>query len=339
MRTAIDLFAGCGGLSLGLQFANYTVVGAVEIDEVAAALYEANHPTARVWRADIRRLSPHELLDDLNLRPGVLDLLAGCPPCQGFSTVRTLNGRRLVDDPRNDLVDDFARFVEALRPKSVMMENVPGLLGDPRLESLVARLRYWGYSVDCRICDASDYGVPQRRKRLIVLASSVGQARIPDPTTRRRPVGAIFGRLQAAGISGDRLHDFPERRSARISALIADIPHNGGSRDDLPPERQLECHRRMRGFFDVYGRMSWTDVAPTITAGCWNPSKGRFLHPIADRAITIREAAMIQGFPRSYYLDPKLGKTKLGQLIGNAFPPEFARRQAVALASAVRAKP
>ena len=133
-----------------------------------------------------------------------------------------------------------------------------------------------------------------------------------------------------------RIHDIPElRRSQKVAALIRDIPKNGGSRSDLPRSRQLACHKKSDGFKDIYGRMAWDKVAPTITGGCFNPSKGRFLHPVENRAITMREAALLQGFPRRYIFDTKSGKQRIALMIGNALPPEFIRRHALAVAQAL----
>ncbi|MDX3775796.1 DNA cytosine methyltransferase, partial [Chromatiaceae bacterium AAb-1] len=133
-----------------------------------------------------------------------------------------------------------------------------------------------------------------------------------------------IGFLPAVGESGDSLHDFTSsKRSARIQALIEAIPKNGGSRHSLPEELKLDCHKKTSGFNDVYGRMQWDDVAPTITSGCTNPSKGRFLHPDYDRAITLREAAILQGFPIDYKFNILHGKEAIGLMLGNALPPTF----------------
>jgi DNA (cytosine-5)-methyltransferase 1 len=138
--TAIDLFAGAGGLTLGLRRAGFDVRGAVEIDALAATTYRRNHPRVRVWEQDIRDIDPLGMARELGVAPGELDVLAGCPPCQGFSSVRTLNGARPVTDDRNGLVAEFARFAAALRPRSVMFENVPGLAQDRRLRDLQSAL-------------------------------------------------------------------------------------------------------------------------------------------------------------------------------------------------------
>lgn len=322
--TAVDLFCGCGGLTQGLRSAGFNVIGSIELDAVAVATYRLNHPDVRVWHDDIRAISPESMRDELGLTKGELDLLAGCPPCQGFSTLRTLNGKNKADDPRNDLVSSFERFVEAFLPRSVMLENVPGLQRDARFLSLCGFLHKLGYKITAQVEDAQDYGVPQRRLRLILLAGY--NAPIDQAVKResRCTVRDAIGNLAVPGSSGDPIHDLPERRSAAVKARITAIPKNGGSRSSLSPVYQLECHHSCNGFKDVYGRMAWDDVSPTLTTGCFNPSKGRFLHPEQDRAISMREAALLQSFPEDYKFSTN-HKTKVAMLIGNALPPEFIR--------------
>jgi DNA (cytosine-5)-methyltransferase 1 len=147
--------------------------------------------------------------------------------------------------------------------------------------------------------------------------------------------GALTG-VGAPSVSADKLHAMPARRSEKIRELIALIPKDGGSRKDLADDRQLECHKRSDGFSDVYGRMAWDDVAPTITSGCYNPSKGRFLHPSRNRAITLREAALLQGFPPKYKFDVSHGKEAIALMIGNALPPQFIAAHARGLFDGVR---
>lgn len=330
---AVDLFSGCGGLTEGLRQAGFKVVGAVEIDPLAAETYEANHPDAFVWRDDIKDLSASEVGDHLGLRKGELDLLAGCPPCEGFSSMRTLNGSKKVQDDRNDLIFEFLRFVEELRPKAIMMENVPALVKDERLAVFRRRLDDLGYKDGCKILNAADFGVPQRRRRMVLLAG-VGEAiAFAAPDAARNNVRRAISVLPAPGESGDALHDLPEKRSPKVLDIIRSVPKDGGSRRDLGAERQLACHTRSDGFKDVYGRMRWGDVAPTITGGCVNPSKGRFLHPEENRSITLREAALLQSFPRDYRFSLRRGKMPAAELIGNALPPEFVRRHGEKVAS------
>lgn len=327
--TAIDLFSGCGGLTLGLKRAGFNVLAAVEVDRLAVEAYRLNHKGVIVWRQDIRTLRTSTVMRKLNIQPGQLGLLAGCAPCEGFSSMRTLNGHRSVDDPRNDLLFEFLRFVKGLQPQTVMMENVPALGSDGRFHNFISVVRQLGYSVRFRTVDVSEYGVPQRRKRLVFLASKSGTIRFARRVRRQRTVRETIGALPPAGFSGDDLHDVSENRSKRIQELIACIPKDGGSRLDLGDDKQLDCHRRSNGFKDVYGRMRWDSVASTITGGCVNPSKGRFLHPYENRSITLREAALLQSFPIRYRFPMSRGKFAVAELIGNAFPPEFVRRQAI----------
>jgi DNA (cytosine-5)-methyltransferase 1 len=327
--TAIDLFSGAGGLTLGLRQARFKVVGAVEVSQLAATTYKSNFRNVRLWDMDIQKLSVAKVLRELQMRPGQLDLLAGCPPCQGFSAMRSLNGHQTVLDDRNDLVLQFERFVRGLRPKAVMLENVPALIRDQRLTGLVESLKAMGYSVTTEVLDASHYGVPQRRRRMILVATRRGHVHLAEKDPVRVTVRDAIGSLASPGRIDDPLHDVRENRQPKIARLIARIPKDGGSRRDLGAEAQLECHRRCDGFSDVYGRMAWGDVAPTITSGCVNPSKGRFLHPEQDRAITLREASLLQGFPRNFKFDLGRGKYAVAEMIGNALPPEFIRRHAV----------
>lgn len=321
--TAVDLFCGCGGLTVGLKRAGFRVLGTVDVDPLSVKTYKANHRDVTLWEKDIRELDPQELLDALGLEKGGLDLLAGCPPCQGFSTMRTLNGALLVDDPRNDLLLEFERFVEALLPRAVMMENVPGLADDKRFEAFLRKLKKLGYLGAHRVLNAAEYGVPQRRRRLIYLAGLGMEIPFADKAAKMKTVEEAIGGLPKAGQSGDPVHDMPENRTPKVLEVIRLIPKDGGSRRDLPEKFQLECHKRCNGFKDVYGRMAWKEVAPTITSGCFNPSKGRFLHPEEDRAITMREASLLQGFPRRYKFPTTDNKSAVALMIGNALPPPF----------------
>jgi DNA (cytosine-5)-methyltransferase 1 len=329
--TSVDLFSGCGGLTVGLKRAGFTVLAAVESWDAACDAYEDNHPEVHLVRRDICEVNPAELMRTVGLRTGQLGLLAGCPPCQGFSSLRTLNGTRPVTDRRNDLIFEFVRFVIALLPKTVLLENVPTLQSDERLSRVISILKAAGYASDSRVLDAADFGVPQRRRRLLFLASRVGPVSFPSPAPRRVTVRSAISRLPAPGRSKDKLHDSSAVHSPQVAELIKLIPRDGGSRADLGPDAQLACHRRLDGFHDIYGRMRWDDVSPTITSGCINPSKGRFLHPDQDRVISLREASLLQGFPRRYRLPLERGRYPVAEMIGNAFPPEFVRRQAVHL--------
>jgi DNA (cytosine-5)-methyltransferase 1 len=335
---AIDLFCGAGGLTEGLSQAGFTVIGAVDVAPLAIEAYRINHPDTIVWKRDIRRLSPEAMMSQLGIEPGQLDLLAGCPPCQGFSTMRTHRRGTNVEDRRNGLVAQFARFAEALQPKTLMMENVPALQGDRRFKLVLSRLERLGYKLNHAVLDAADYGVPQRRRRLVLLGCKGVRVSFAPRADVGSTVRDALASLPHPDQSADPLHSHGETRSEAIRQLIRDIPRDGGSRADLGPERQLDCHTRLDGWSDVYGRMAWDELAPTITGGCINPSKGRFLHPEQDRAITLREAALLQSFPVDYRFPMTHGKYRAADLIGNALPPRFVARQAEQLASAIRAQ-
>ncbi len=334
---AIDLFSGCGGLTEGLKRAGFNVIGAVEIDSLASETYLSNHPEVLMFRRDIREVASAEILKTLKIKKGQLDLLAGCPPCQGFSSMRTRNGKKRNYDKRNDLVFEYLRLVAEIMPKTVMMENVPALANDRRMKMITAKLVSLGYDNNETplILNTADYGVPQRRYRMILLSSRVGKIHLPEKDKIRKTVKDAIGHLSKPGKSGDPLHDLIEKRTPRIEKLISLIPKNGGSRKELPTSFQLPCHRRLNGkgdgFKDVYGRMKWTDVSPTITGGCISPSKGRFLHPSQNRSITLREAALLQTFPEKYNFSLSKGRQGVALMIGNALPPLFIRKHAEAI--------
>jgi DNA (cytosine-5)-methyltransferase 1 len=336
--TALDLFCGAGGLTEGLKQAGFRVLGAIDNAPLAVETYRLNHRTTRVWLRDIRRVRPLDVAAELGLAPGELDLLAGCPPCQGFSTLRTKRQSISVRDDRNDLVAVFARYAEALRPRALMMENVPGLADDVRLKRVLTRLRNLGYTLTHDVLDAGEYGVPQRRRRFVLIGLHGAATSFADQPARRRTVRQAIGRLPRPEESDDPLHNHGETRSKEVRRRIAAIPAEGSLRL-LGAEHQLACHRRTNGFYDIYGRMAWDEQAPTITGGCINPSKGRFLHPDQPRAITLREAALLQSFPQRYRFPLDRGKYRVADLIGNALPPRFVARHARQIAAVLTAAP
>lgn len=327
-KRAIDLFSGCGGLSLGLQKAGFEMVGAVEIDDFAAHTYRLNFPKAVVKQEDITELDPAKFRRELGLRKGQLSLLAGCPPCQGFSTLRTHHRTPSVKEPMNDLIFKVLGFVKEFQPKAVMIENVPGLAKDIRIEHFKNGLEKQGYTCDFEVHDARDYGAAQKRRRMVFMAIKGKQPVFAQKVKQPKTVRDAIGKIEPPEKSRDKLHNYKVNRSDRIMDLISCIPKDGGSRSALPDEMQLECHKRHTGFNDIYGRMKWDEPSPTITCGCINPSKGRFLHPVENRSITAREAALLQGFPKGFQFDMSKGAYAVAHLIGNAFPPPFAAMHA-----------
>ena len=329
---AIDLFCGAGGLTVGLKMAGFDVISAIEKEAIVSKTYNLNHPDVNIITGDIKKISPSELMGSLNIKQGELDLMAGCPPCKGFSSLRTKNKTAAAFDDRNELIFNFLEFIEVFLPKVVMVENVPALASDERIKIFTSKLEKLGYHIDGNsivIEDASKFGVPQRRKRMVLLSSRYGEIPRAEKKFSLTTVRDAIGHLTQPKNSNDPLHNIEEKRTEKVKKIISLIPKDGGSRAQLPYEYWLPCHKRYpNGFRDVYGRMKWDDVAPTITSGCTNPSKGRFLHPEQDRAITLREAALLQTFPIDYYFPIEFGREKAALMIGNALPPEFIKRHA-----------
>jgi DNA (cytosine-5)-methyltransferase 1 len=326
-RTAIDLFSGCGGLTTGLEAAGFKVLACAEIRKEAQSIYEQNHEGV-LQLGDITKISTEHVMEQFSLRRGNLDLLAACPPCQGFSSIRTRNGK-IAKDARNELIYRVAELVEKLLPKCVLIENVPRLLKDARIEIFKYSLENLGYEFSFGVLNACDFGVPQRRKRMILIASRIGKIEIPIPEGKRKSVRDAIGWIldnEEAVKSQYPLHTIQQKLSQPVIERISKITK---SRSELPWELSLPCHQRYpKGFCDVYGRMNWDDVSPTITRGSHNPSKGRFVHPQKNRGLTIFESMLLQGFPRDYKFSTSDGIGKLSSMIGEALPPPMAEAQA-----------
>lgn len=323
---AIDLFSGCGGLSEGLRQAGFKVIAGVEVDKNAAKAYRMNHMDTVLIEDDIRKLDTYIILKLLKGAP--LHLLAGCPPCQGFSSLRKLNRKSAVRDERNRLIDEYYRFVEELNPLTIMLENVPGIVEYTLFKAIVRKLKKLSYNIVYKVVDAANYSVPQRRKRLVLVGSKLCKIDIVNGLNKITTVKAALNKLKKNN-NNDELHKILPKHTEHVQKLISLIPKNGGSRKDLPEQFKLRCHKKRNiGFNDIYGRLSWCSVSSTITGGCLNPSKGRFLHPEEDRCISAREAALLQTFPVDYKFPTDIPKTEIALLIGNALPPEFSRIQA-----------
>jgi len=329
--SAIDLFSGCGGLSEGLRKAGFNVVAAFDNDPDSVATYRLNHSDTLAFEGDIRKVDTNEvkrLLGD-----GPLHLLAGCPPCQGFSSVRRLNRKRNARDKRNGLVLEFLRFVEDLKPLTIMMENVPGLVNYGLFQHVVRELAMMGYNPKHQIVNIQEYGVPQRRRRLVLVGSLLGELNIAKPTGEKLTVRDVIGHLESVSKTKDPIHRIVASHTPEVMERIKATPKDGGSRTDVP-QFELECHKKRGvGFKDVYGRLEWNDYSSTITSGCLNPSKGRFLHPTKNRTITAREAALLQTFRKKYKFPKDITKTSISLLIGNALPPKFSYIQSLNIMS------
>lgn len=331
--TAIDLFAGAGGATSGLVEAGFDVVGAIEIDQTASQTYRLNHPETRLWTADIRRVPAATMLRELGLKPRELSLLKSCPPCQGFSSLA--EGRVVADEERNDLVLDTLRFVRVMLPKAVLVENVTGLGRDARLPRLEAGLKELGYQVAIYRVNAADFGVPQRRRRLILLAIRGRKAVLPpsieppvcgngessERVTVRAALDALAGELRPDDAL-NRHRNLSDAALARVQAIPV-----GGSRFDLPDELQLACHRRVdrsgvKAATGSYGRLRLDEPGPTMTTRCTTPACGPFVHPLENRGLTLREAATLQTFPPTYQFSG--GYDAIERQIGNAVPVRLA---------------
>jgi DNA (cytosine-5)-methyltransferase 1 len=324
---SFDLFSGMGGLTEGLRKAGFDTKFAFEIDEIASKAYSLNHKSATVITKDIRTVNLDDVKQKLNGKE--IHLLAGCPPCQGFSSIRRLNRAKPVDDLRNDLINEYVRFVDYFKPYTIMLENVPWLEQDELFIEAKQKLELMGYKIDVKVVNVKDYGVPQSRKRLVMIGSRLGSISIAKPNNKKITVRNCIGKLPRPRKTKDKLHKVFPKHTHEIKRMIMDIPHNGGSRKDLGKKRQLKCHKKDNiGFNDVYGRLRWDDYSTTITGGCLNPSKGRFLHPEQNRCISAREAMLLQSFPKGYKLPIDVSRTNIALMIGNALPPKFSYYQA-----------
>ena len=330
--TAVDLFAGAGGLTYGLRKSGINVVAGIDIDPQACFAFEKNNPGAEYLCWDLGK-KKYQSVDRL-FEKGKTKLLAGCAPCQPFS--KYTNGKS--KHKSWDLLKNFGRLVERIEPELVTMENVPELAGRgiEVFEQFQNTLVSNGYYVDWKIVDSRYFGVPQTRQRLVLLASRLGEIKIPKGgykyPSQWRTVRQTIGKLPPLESGGadnkDHLHVAAKLSETNMKRIKA-TPHDGGSRKDWPEELLLPCQKREtgKGYVSVYGRMWWDQPAPTMTTLCTGIGNGRFGHPEQDRAITLREAALIQSFPKSYRFWPEddvLNRRAVGRMIGNAVPPKLA---------------
>lgn len=326
---AIDLFCGVGGLSYGLTQAGINVVAGVDIDSNCEFAFEENIQ-APFFERDIRKVTGDELIK-LYPKSGIR-LLAGCAPCQPFS--RHMRGADTSEDEKWTLLDEFSRLVREVKPELVTMENVVGLSSTVVFKSFVAELEALGYFVDWRSCHGVRFGLAQNRRRLVLVASNIAPIKVPKDQLLRsqsKTVRDVIGKLPPVA-SGqchprDRLHRARSLTDLNLRRIRSSKP--GGTWRDWPESLRSACHRKATGasFQSVYARMEWDAPAPTITTQAHNFGTGRFGHPDQDRALTLREAAMLQGFPRRYrFVGPKddVHFSVLGRLIGNAVPPPLA---------------
>ena len=330
--TCIDSFCGAGGLGLGLKRAGFDILLSFDIDKLCIDTIKRNQQyfCHQAIVADIVDMLNGNLLKRCNLKRGDLFLLAGGPPCQGFSVQR----RGSDTDSRNGLVLMYGKLINELYPRYFVMENVSGIAGKRGktiLQQLIEDVEQIGYYVHIALLDAQDYGVPQRRKRYIVVGErkDIGNNyEYPMPIGIRRTVRDTIGDLPEPpqdgtdypGVSLHRRDHLSDRNLQRIRAI-----KEGQGRDDLPDNLLANCHKidsSVIGFRNVYGRMAWDDVAPTITARFDSFTRGKFGHPTQDRSISLREGALLQTFPIDFEFVGN--KVDIARQIGNAVPPVMA---------------
>lgn len=325
----VDLFCGAGGLTWGLQQAGVRIAAGIDVDPACKHPFERNNDAAFL-QLDIREVTVEHLT---RLWPaGSLRLLAGCAPCQPFSPHR--RGADTSSDERWSLLGQFGRLAVEARPDYVTMENVPRLGSIEIFAEFAAGLEDAGYDVRWRSCRATDFALPQARRRLVLIASLLGPVEIPSgdrtrpPVTVREAIGSLPALASGAADPQDRLHAARSLSELNLTRIRASRP--GGTWKDWPEQLRAPCHRRSTGstFRNPYGRMRWDQPAPTVTTLAHNYGTGRFGHPEQDRAISLREAAVLQGFPVAYEFVPEDEPVlfeRLGRLIGNAVPPPLGR--------------
>ena len=337
----VDLFCGIGGLSYGLKTAGFHILAGYDLDWTCQYAYETNTGGKFNYR-DVNTITGEEINKLYSKRKNTIRVLAGCAPCQPFSSYAFKNKQK--DPNKYDLLYQFGRLVEEVRPDIVTMENVTQILNfkaKPVLQDFIDKLQSLGYSVDARPVYCPDYGIPQTRKRLVLLASRLGDIKLIPPTHDKKhyvTVRETIGDLRPIAAGEVDMFD-PLHRTIALTPInlqrIKATPY-GGSWHDWPEELLLECHKRKGGktYGSVYGRMEWDKPAPTMTTQCTGLGNGRFGHPEQDRAISVREAALLQTFPLSYRFFPDEGSVsiiKASRYIGNAVPPKLGEIVAISI--------
>jgi DNA (cytosine-5)-methyltransferase 1 len=330
--SAIDLFCGIGGLSYGLKEAGIEVKAGFDFDDKCQYAYEENCK-AKFIHSDVTDIKK----DDITkyYKKNDIKVLIGCAPCQPFSTYTLKNDKQ--KDTRWQLLYEFSRLIKETKPDIVSMENVPNLLKfkkEPVFENFVQELKEEGFHTWYDIVYSPDYGIPQKRKRLILLASKKGKIKLIKPThtpkeyvTVKDAIGHLDKISSGETSKKDFIHKASKISEKNLARVRQSIP--GGSwKRDWDKDLQLNCHKSDKGktYVSVYGRMEWNKPSPTMTTFCTGIGNGRFGHPEQDRAISLREAAILQSFPDSYKFAESKEKLKFGQVskqIGNAVPPRL----------------
>lgn len=333
---AVDFFCGGGGMSYGMKQAGINVLAGIDYEKNCKDTYEANIGKGKFIQADVFGLREAELQQKLKLEKNDNNLLLiGCSPCQFWSIINT--DKKKSEKSKNLLVE-FERFVKYFNPGYVVVENVPGVLRKKKesgLESFIDWLETTGYKVHFEVHNTNDYGVPQNRKRFTLVANRIGNTKIfPKKENNKLVVKDVLGEKNGftkivAGTKDetDFLHSSPNISSLTLRR-IQKVKKDGGNRLGFAndPELQLSCFvGRDSSFKDTFGRLWWDRPSPTITTKFFSVSNGRFVHPDEDRALSLREGATLQSFPKDYKFYGT-SHSAIARLIGNAVPPEYAKR-------------
>lgn len=322
----VDLFCGVGGLTRGLLDAGLEVIAGYDIDSTCQYTYEHNNNVA-FHNENIRNVNGHEI--DALYANNAVKILVGCAPCQPFSQMRFKLGGANEQDEKYNLLLEFGRLIREVQPTIVSMENVPRIHETRIFSQFLSTLRDLGYYVEERVVFCPDYGIPQTRRRFVLLGSLLGPIHIIAPTHRRDEVHVrdFIGNLPPISAGETDRHD-PMHRSASLSKrnlqrIQASVP--GGTWRDWPEELRCLCHRKKSGqtYSSVYGRMTWEQIGPTITTQFHNYGTGRYGHPEQDRALSLREGALLQTFPLNYnFINPDVPFvfSDVARHIGNAVP-------------------
>lgn len=327
----VDLFCGIGGLSYGMKSHGLHIIEGFDIDDTCKYAYETNTGATFIYK-DIREVTGEEIRS--KYRRGSIKVLAGCAPCQPFSSYAFKNKKK--DPDKYDLLYEFGRLVKEVQPDVVTMENVPAITSfnlKDVLGDFVRTLEGEHFSVQYQIVFCPNYGVPQTRKRLVLLASRLGDIELLKPTHKKGEYETVRNTIGDLPVlrAGEACDTDPLHRCAALGELnmrrMQATPYGGGWKN-WPDNLLLECHKKDGGksFGSVYGRMVWDKPSPTITTQCTGIGNGRFGHPVQDRAISIREAALLQTFPVGYRFFPdekEVSITLASRYIGNAVPPRL----------------
>lgn len=333
--SVFDFFSGCGGTSQGFKTAGLEVVFGLDFDKNASASFQSNFPDACFINEDITKLDVTCIDKQFSSckEQKKLTLFSGCAPCQPFSK-QNRNRNSTNNDPRVNLLSEFSRFVRYYLPDFVFIENVPGMQSiktdSSPFQNFLQTLGELGYDFDYGVVSAIWFGVPQDRKRLILMASKHGKIKLPSPIFDgvEKPYPVLrdwIGDLPKIN-HGESDPNILDHKSASLSELnllrIRSTPE-GGDRDSWPESLHLACHSTHKGHKDVYGRLSWDKPSSVLTTRCTSYSNGRFGHPDQDRALSLREAALKQTFPLQYNFHGTFNEK--AKQIGNAVPPLMAQ--------------